>query len=172
MAALYNEASASKGRTAGRAERGITMVEPATTTPATSTPPAAGGPEPDVLLATKLHVPRPRPGLVPRPRLAERLTEGLGGGLVLVCTPAGFGKTTLLADWAATTSWPVAWLSLDEGDNDPARLAAGQTNRGIAQELVVTLDTVKRHVSHLFVKLQVTNRTQAVARARQLGLLP
>jgi LuxR family transcriptional regulator, maltose regulon positive regulatory protein len=51
-------------------------------------------------------------------------------------------------------------------------LAAGQTNRGIAQELVVTLDTVKRHVSHLFAKLQVINRTQAVARARQLGLLP
>jgi hypothetical protein len=51
-------------------------------------------------------------------------------------------------------------------------LAAGQTNRGIAQELVVTLDTVKRHVSHLFAKLQETNRTQAVARARQLACSP
>jgi LuxR family transcriptional regulator, maltose regulon positive regulatory protein len=89
--------------------------------PATTTPPAAGGPEPDVLLATKLHVPRPRPGLVPRPRLAERLTEGMGGELVLVCTPAGFGKTTLLADWAASARWPVAWLSLEDCDNDPAR---------------------------------------------------
>jgi LuxR family maltose regulon positive regulatory protein len=40
---------------------------------------------------------------------------------VLVCTPAGFGKTTLLADWARRGRWPVAWLSLDEGDNDPVR---------------------------------------------------
>ena len=75
----------------------------------------------DVLLATKLHVPVPRPGLVPRPRLAERLDEGLGRGLVLVCAPAGYGKMALLADWARCAQPPVAWLSLDEGDNDPAR---------------------------------------------------
>jgi LuxR family maltose regulon positive regulatory protein len=51
-------------------------------------------------------------------------------------------------------------------------LATGATNRAVAKELVVTLDTVKRHVSHLFGKLEVANRTQAVARARELGLLP
>jgi LuxR family transcriptional regulator, maltose regulon positive regulatory protein len=51
-------------------------------------------------------------------------------------------------------------------------LADGTPNRAIADELVVTLDTVKRHVSHLFSKLEVANRTQAVARARALGLLP
>jgi LuxR family maltose regulon positive regulatory protein len=51
-------------------------------------------------------------------------------------------------------------------------LATGATNRAIAKELVVTLDTVKRHLSHLFSKLEVANRTQAVARARELGLLP
>jgi LuxR family maltose regulon positive regulatory protein len=51
-------------------------------------------------------------------------------------------------------------------------VAAGRSNRAIAEELVVTLDTVKRHVSHLFNKLEVANRTQAVARARELGLLP
>jgi LuxR family transcriptional regulator, maltose regulon positive regulatory protein len=51
-------------------------------------------------------------------------------------------------------------------------LAAGAPNRAIAKQLVVTLDTVKRHVSNLFSKLEVANRTQAVARARQLGLLP
>jgi LuxR family maltose regulon positive regulatory protein len=51
-------------------------------------------------------------------------------------------------------------------------LAAGAPNRAIARELVITLDTVKRHVSHLFSKLEVTNRTQAVTRARELGLLP
>ena len=53
-----------------------------------------------------------------------------------------------------------------------ALLAAGHPNRAIAEELVITLDTVKRHVSHVFGKLGVANRTQAVARARQLGLLP
>ena len=77
--------------------------------------------ERDVLLATKLHVPRPRPDLVPRPQLAERLNRGLARGLVLVCAPAGYGKTVLLADWARRGQQPAAWLSLDVGDNDPAR---------------------------------------------------
>jgi LuxR family maltose regulon positive regulatory protein len=78
-------------------------------------------PEQDILLATKLHVPRSRPVLVPRPRLAARLTEGMDRGLVLVTAPAGYGKSVLLADWARSLARPVAWLSLDEGDNDPAR---------------------------------------------------
>ena len=77
--------------------------------------------ERDLLLATKLHLPRPRPGFVPRPRLTEQLDEGLAQGLVLVCAPAGYGKTVLLADWARRGQQPVAWLSLDAGDNDPAR---------------------------------------------------
>jgi LuxR family maltose regulon positive regulatory protein len=77
--------------------------------------------ERDVLLATKLHVPGARPGLVPRPRLAGRLEEGLARGLVLVCAPAGYGKTVLLADWVRRAGFPAAWLSLDAGDNDPAR---------------------------------------------------
>jgi LuxR family maltose regulon positive regulatory protein len=51
------------------------------------------------------------------------------------------------------------------------RLAAGRSNRRIAQERVVTLDNVKKHVSHVIDKLGAGNRTQAVARARQLGLL-
>jgi LuxR family maltose regulon positive regulatory protein len=72
-------------------------------------------------LATKLHVPGPRPGFVPRRRLAARLEEGLARGLVLVCAPAGSGKTVLVADWARGGGRPVAWLSLDAGDNDPAR---------------------------------------------------
>ena len=77
--------------------------------------------EQDVLLATKLHVPGPRPGLVPRQRLLVRLDDRLARGLVLVCGPAGYGKTVLLADWARHGGPPVAWLSLDAGDNDPAR---------------------------------------------------
>jgi len=86
--------------------------------------PAAAGAamsERDVLLATKLNVPGPGPDLVPRPRLAQRLDEGRGRGLVLVCAPAGYGKTVLLADWVRRGRLSAAWLSLDAGDNDPAR---------------------------------------------------
>ena len=77
---------------------------------------------PTALLETKLHVPRPRRGLVPRSRLSERLDRGTTSKLILVSAPAGFGKTTLLADWlaAATNEGSAAWLSLDQGDNDPA----------------------------------------------------
>jgi LuxR family maltose regulon positive regulatory protein len=75
----------------------------------------------DVLLATKLHVPGPQPGFAPRGRLVEALGEGLARGRVLVCAPAGFGKTALLADWARGGGRPVAWLGLDGGDSDPAR---------------------------------------------------
>jgi LuxR family transcriptional regulator, maltose regulon positive regulatory protein len=75
----------------------------------------------DVLLATKLHVPGPQPGFVPRRRLVQALGEGLVRGRVLVCAPAGFGKTALLADWARGGGRPVAWLGLDGGDSDPAR---------------------------------------------------
>jgi LuxR family maltose regulon positive regulatory protein len=78
-------------------------------------------PERDVLLATKLHVPGLRPDLVPRPRLAQLLDDGCRRGLVLVCAPAGYGKTVLLAEWTGHGRQPVAWLSLDPGDNDPAR---------------------------------------------------
>ena len=93
------------------------MTEPP---PAVASPPAAAS-ERDVLLATKLHVPGSRPGLVPRPRLTERLDEGLERGLVLVSAPAGCGKTVLLADWAQRSQYPAGWVSLDAGDNDPAR---------------------------------------------------
>ena len=93
----------------------------------------------DVLLATKLHVPRPQPGFVPRPRLAEELDAGLARRLILVCAPAGFGKTALLADWAASGGHRVAWLSLDEADNDPVRFwrhavaALDRAHPGIAE---------------------------------------
>src|SRR5690349_17852291 len=75
----------------------------------------------DVLLATKLHIPRPQPDFVRRRRLLQALGEGLARGRVLVCAPAGFGKTALLADWARGGGRLVAWLSLDSGDSDPAR---------------------------------------------------
>ena len=86
-----------------------------------SWPAGAATSERDVLLATKLNVPGLRPDLVPRPRLAQRLDEGRGRGPVLACAPAGYGKTVLLAEWVRRGRHPVAWLSLDAGDNDPAR---------------------------------------------------
>jgi LuxR family maltose regulon positive regulatory protein len=116
------------------------MAEPSEAVPTGS---AATGQ--DVLLATKLHVPRPRPGFVPRPHLAGRLEEGLARGLVLVCAPAGSGKTVLLADWAYRENRPVAWLSLDTGDNDPARFwryvaaALDRIRPGIGEQVAVLL---------------------------------
>ena len=84
------------------------------------------------LLQTKLYIPPVRPELVSRPRLIERLDDGidLGRRLTLISAPAGFGKTTLLSEWLQgvetrrTAPLRVAWLSLDEGDNDPARFLA------------------------------------------------
>jgi LuxR family maltose regulon positive regulatory protein len=79
------------------------------------------------LLQTKLHVPSTRQELVPRLRLVERLDEGLRQGqglgrkMTLVSAPAGFGKTTLVAEWAGAIGRPVGWLSLDRGDNNPTR---------------------------------------------------
>ncbi len=76
------------------------------------------------ILATKLYVPPPRPNAVLRPRLTERLDEGLHRKLTLISAPAGFGKTTLLGEWVAGCERPAAWLSLDEGDSDPTRFLA------------------------------------------------
>ena len=78
---------------------------------------------PAPILATKLYVPQPRPKFVRRPRLIERLNEGLSSGceLTLISASAGFGKTTLVSEWLTGCGSPAAWLSLDEGDNDPIR---------------------------------------------------
>src|SRR5512135_503500 len=87
-------------------------------------------PLPPQILATKLHIPslRPAVGRVPRPRLLERLDEGLQRKLTLVSAPAGFGKTTLVGEWLHALTpirspsgrgeigARVAWLSLDDGD--------------------------------------------------------
>ena len=70
-------------------------------------------------LTAKLYVPPTRPRIVFRSRLIERLNEGLHNKLTLISAPAGFGKTTLVSEWIASCGRPVAWLSLDEGDNDP-----------------------------------------------------
>ncbi len=75
------------------------------------------------LLETKLYTPRWRPAFVSRPRLVRRLDQGTERKLTLVSAPAGFGKTTLLAEWIATFEVgerAAAWFSLDQRDNDPA----------------------------------------------------
>jgi LuxR family transcriptional regulator, maltose regulon positive regulatory protein len=78
------------------------------------------------LLATKLLIPVRRPNFVPRPQLIDRLDRGLRAGhkLTVVCASAGYGKTTLATEWLHNVTCPVAWLSLDEQDNDPARFLA------------------------------------------------
>src|SRR5207248_8578657 len=75
--------------------------------------------------------------VVSRPRLLERLNEGLRRHLVLISAPAGFGKTTLVSQWLALIERPAAWLSLDEGENDPARFLT---------YLVAALQTIAAHI--------------------------
>jgi LuxR family transcriptional regulator, maltose regulon positive regulatory protein len=89
------------------------------------------------LLQTKLYLPRSsaahgRQSYVDRPRLRQALTVARSGKLTLISAPAGFGKTTLVSEWLAVPrgEYPLgamrsaAWLSLDEGDNDPTRFLA------------------------------------------------
>ena len=85
----------------------------------------------DQLLATKFYIPPLRPELVSRQRLIEQLNNGLHPKLTLISAPAGFGKTTLIAEWLGSiqkngngtdqAGYRVAWLSLDNGDNDLVR---------------------------------------------------
>jgi LuxR family maltose regulon positive regulatory protein len=73
------------------------------------------------LLATKLRVPQPPSQLVQRPRLIQQLQQGVERPLILLSAPAGFGKSTLLAEWLSSQQLPAAWLSLEPQDNDPTR---------------------------------------------------
>jgi LuxR family transcriptional regulator, maltose regulon positive regulatory protein len=140
----------------------------------------------------------PRRRAVARPRLVDPLLSDSHEGrkLTLVCAPAGFGKTTLLSQWvrhlrAAEPGVRVAWLSLDAGDNDPARflihlVAAihnvdagigsgaqallGATQAAAAEPVLVTLinDLSRAETSFIVV---LSNRAEAVRRAREHGLL-
>lgn len=75
----------------------------------------------DRKLTTKLFLPPPRQRLVERPALLEQLDTGLKGKLTLISAPAGFGKTSLITAWHQSSELPLAWLSLDEADNEPTR---------------------------------------------------
>ncbi len=104
---------------------------------------------PAPILATKLYIPPSRAKIVRRPRLIERLNEGLSSGrkLTIISASAGFGKTTLVSEWIAGCGRPIAWLSLDEGDNDLTRfltylIAALQTIKaGIGEGLLASLQS-------------------------------
>ena len=78
----------------------------------------AGGPVFD-LVASKLRRPVVRPGTVLRLPLTERLARGEPRPIVSVVAPAGYGKTTLLSQWAERNGQAFAWVSVDDGDNDP-----------------------------------------------------
>jgi LuxR family maltose regulon positive regulatory protein len=73
------------------------------------------------IISTKLYIPQLRSKVVIRPRLIERLNEGLHRRLTVISASAGFGKTTLVSEWVSGSKRPAAWLSLDEGDNDTPR---------------------------------------------------
>jgi LuxR family maltose regulon positive regulatory protein len=79
------------------------------------------GPPTVAVAAAKLVVPRLGGGYLHRPRLVEQLDRAAAGTVLLVCAPAGYGKTLLLADWVAGGPEPTAWVSLDEDDNDDRR---------------------------------------------------
>lgn len=104
------------------------------------------------LLHTKLYPPPLRPGSVSRPRLSDRLSQGLAGGLILVSAPAGFGKTTLVAQWLdqqiARQQARVAWLALDAYDDDPNRFW---------QYVVAALQTAVPHLGTATQPILATN---------------
>ncbi len=78
--------------------------------------------EREPLAEAKLTPPRQRSGMLLRPRIAQILDAGADAGLTLVAAPAGYGKTTAVRAWAANMEAPLAWVTLDAGDNDPSRL--------------------------------------------------
>ena len=97
------------------------------------------------LLQTKLFIPQPRSGLVQRLRIVAKMNEGLERRLILVSAPAGFGKSTMLIEWARTTGNKVTWLSIDESDNDLKRFfiylifAIQKINPSLGQDVLPVL---------------------------------
>src|SRR2546423_6585082 len=143
------------------------LVETAPDTDADAARPSAQAAAPGMrsdalalLLSTKLHRPVPGAQLVRRPQLAARLTQGAVGPLTLVSAPAGFGKTTLLAQWLAQSGMPVAWLSLEAGDNEPVRFLS---------YLIAALQTLDPHLGA--VALTLLQMPQPAAAETVLTLL-
>ncbi len=89
------------------------------------------------VIATKLYAPKPKPNLVHRIHLIEQLNMGINQKLTLISAPAGFGKTTLLGEWLSQSKIPVAWISLDKGDNDPVYFI---------KYIIAALQGIKSHI--------------------------
>lgn len=116
--------------------------------------------KPSVLLRTKFLVPRPRPDFLPRPRLLDWLEANADKRLTLLSAPAGYGKTTLLADFINASSSPFAWYTLDAQDSDPTvfltyliealrcmKRAPESLTRAIGQTAQSLLDSAEANVS-------------------------
>ncbi len=110
-----------------------------------------------MLLVTKLRQPQTSPFAISRPRLLTKLDQSLGGKLTLVAAPAGYGKTTLVSDWAGRLSdngMRVAWCLLDEYDNEPVRFlqyfigALQRYDEGIGQHCQEMLQTSQINAGH------------------------
>ena len=162
-------------------------------------PRRAGGPASD-LLASKLRRPMARPGGVPRSVLIERLARDDRCPIVSVVAPAGYGKTTLLAQWAECNGQAFAWVSVEDtgrrGSGAPGTargrarfnrpgssaltaaelrllpvLATHLSLPQIAEEMFLSRHTIKSQAYSLYRKLGASSRSQAVTRARELGPL-
>lgn len=107
----------------------------------------------DPLLAAKLYIPRPRPHLVHRSRLIQRLEQSLERALTLLSAPVGFGKSTLLSDWLASGHVEAVWLSLDPQDNEPARFLS---------YLFATLQTYDSQLATIRPVLQYMHRSPSM----------
>src|SRR5215211_8810712 len=110
MTARRNRAASAAARNRPRAARAL-KPKPA---------PSAGDGAAFEILESKLAIPFLGSGLVPRTALVNRLRNASEARVISIATPAGYGKTTLLAQWAARDKRPFAWISLEERDNDPA----------------------------------------------------
>jgi len=108
----------------------------------------------DLLLSTKLRIPAARPGMVARSRLVAHVEEGLrlGRRLTLVSAPPGFGKTTAIQEWVGAAERPVAWLAVDQGDNDGMRFtrylvaAVNQADTRVGQTLLQASPSSPQHL--------------------------
>jgi LuxR family transcriptional regulator, maltose regulon positive regulatory protein len=130
----------------------------------------------DSLLVTKLQFPTSMHRLVSRPRLLERLRQGIEGKLTLICAPAGSGKTTLFIEWLQSAhgdDLPVAWVSLDKGDNDPARFwryicaALERIDASVGERMLALLHTSSLSIEAILIQLM----NLLVERARPFVLL-
>ncbi|RJX41736.1 LuxR family transcriptional regulator [Paenibacillus pinisoli] len=103
------------------------------------------------LLKAKITAPRLREGLIERSRLLQGLNRSLEGKLAIVCAPAGFGKSTLLGQWAISSNCDTAWLSLDQMDNDAVRFwryAAAALAGSVPEATAMRIDSLAHTLPH------------------------